>query len=195
MHLLGIERRALSSLNAAQHGHSQECSTSTCRRFQIPLPPLAEQRRIAEVLDRAEALRAKRRAALAQLDSLTQSLFLDLFGDPVTNPRKVGRCDARDYGEVVSDVGKSVDSDKSSDARFVDVGNIDDRVARHDRTLKFDDSRNRSATRSSSSTKRRHFAERRRDYSADTAQMSERLLGTTTAECIRQSYASALTRR
>ena len=53
----------------------------------IPLPPLAEQRRIAEVLDRAEAVRAKRRAALAQLDSLTQSLFLDLFGDPVTNPK------------------------------------------------------------------------------------------------------------
>lgn len=50
--------------------------------FLIPLPPLPEQRRIAEVLDRAEALRAKRRAALAQLDSLTQSLFLDMFGDP-----------------------------------------------------------------------------------------------------------------
>ena len=55
--------------------------------IKIPLPPLAEQRRIAEVLDRAEALRAKRRAALAQLDSLTQSLFLDLFGDPATNPK------------------------------------------------------------------------------------------------------------
>ena len=54
---------------------------------EIPLPPLAEQRRIAEVLDRAEALRAKRRAALAQLDSLTQSIFLDLFGDPATNPK------------------------------------------------------------------------------------------------------------
>jgi type I restriction enzyme S subunit len=53
----------------------------------VPLPPLAEQRRIAEVLDRAEALRAKRRAALAQLDSLTQSLFLDLFGDPARNPK------------------------------------------------------------------------------------------------------------
>ena len=53
----------------------------------IPLPPLAEQRRIAEVLDRAEALRAKRRAALTQLDSLTQSLFLDMFGDPVANPK------------------------------------------------------------------------------------------------------------
>ncbi len=56
--------------------------------LKIPLPPLAEQRRIAEVLDRAEALRAKRRAALGQLDSLTQSLFLDLFGDPILNPRK-----------------------------------------------------------------------------------------------------------
>jgi type I restriction enzyme, S subunit len=55
--------------------------------LEIPLPPLAEQRRIAEVLDRAEALRAKRRATLAQLDSLTQSLFLDLFGDPATNPK------------------------------------------------------------------------------------------------------------
>jgi len=57
-------------------------------KIRIPLPPLAEQRRIAEVLDRAEALRAKRRAALAQLDSLTQSLFLDLFGDPATNPKR-----------------------------------------------------------------------------------------------------------
>ena len=54
---------------------------------QISLPPLPEQRRIAEVLDKAEALRAKRRAALAQLDSLTQSLFVDLFGDPATNPK------------------------------------------------------------------------------------------------------------
>ncbi len=57
------------------------------KRFEIPLPPLAEQRRIAEVLDKAEALRAKRRDALAQLDSLTQSLFLDLFGDPATNTK------------------------------------------------------------------------------------------------------------
>jgi type I restriction enzyme S subunit len=51
------------------------------------LPTLAEQRRIAEVLDRAEALRAKRRAALAQLDTLTQSIFLDLFGYPAANPK------------------------------------------------------------------------------------------------------------
>ena len=49
--------------------------------IEIPLPPLSEQRRLADVLDRAEALRAKRRAALAQLDTLTQAIFLDMFGD------------------------------------------------------------------------------------------------------------------
>ena len=54
--------------------------------LQIPLPPLDEQKRIAGILDAADALRAKRREALAELDTLLQSTFLDMFGDPVTNP-------------------------------------------------------------------------------------------------------------
>ena len=63
-----------------------------CRHYkflketQIPLPPLAEQKRIAGILDAADILRAKRRESLAQLDTLLQSTFLDMFGDPVTNP-------------------------------------------------------------------------------------------------------------
>jgi type I restriction enzyme S subunit len=55
--------------------------------LRIPVPPLPEQRRIAAILDQADTLRTQRRAALAQLDSLTQSLFLEVFGDPVTNPK------------------------------------------------------------------------------------------------------------
>ena len=55
-------------------------------KLQIPLPPLAEQKRIAGILDAADALRAKRRESLAQLYTLLQSTFLDMFGDPVTNP-------------------------------------------------------------------------------------------------------------
>ncbi len=51
-------------------------------KITIPLPPLPEQRRIAEVLDHAEALRAKRRTAIGELETLTQSIFLDMFGDP-----------------------------------------------------------------------------------------------------------------
>ena len=56
--------------------------------IQIPIPALREQRRLAEILDAAQALRAKRRAALAHLDTLTQSIFLDMFGDPATNPKR-----------------------------------------------------------------------------------------------------------
>ena len=52
----------------------------------INLPPLPEQRRIAAILDQADALRAKRRQVLAYLDSLTQSVFHDMFGDvPATS--------------------------------------------------------------------------------------------------------------
>jgi type I restriction enzyme S subunit len=57
-------------------------------KIKIPLPPLEKQKRIADILDRAEALRAKRRAALAQLDELTQSIFYEMFGDPVTNSKE-----------------------------------------------------------------------------------------------------------
>ena len=64
----------------------KEVSKKIVENLQIPLPPLAEQKRIAEILDAADALGAKRREALAQLDTLLQSTFLDMFGDPVTNP-------------------------------------------------------------------------------------------------------------
>ena len=63
---------------------------STFAEFQIPCPTLPEQKRIAQILDAADALRAKRREALAQLDTLLQSTFLDMFGDPVTNPDGMG---------------------------------------------------------------------------------------------------------
>ncbi len=58
----------------------KQVSRSDISDLPISVPPPASQRRIAEVLDRADALRAKRRASIAQLDALTQSIFLDMFG-------------------------------------------------------------------------------------------------------------------
>ena len=65
----------------------KEVSKATVSRIEIDLPPIADQRRIAAILDQADALRAKRREALAQLDSLTQSIFIEMFGDSVSNPK------------------------------------------------------------------------------------------------------------
>jgi len=65
----------------------RQVSKNDIGELQINLPALKEQRRIADILDQADALRAKRRVALAQLDILTQAIFLDLFGDPATNPK------------------------------------------------------------------------------------------------------------
>jgi len=55
--------------------------------FPIPLPPLPEQKRIAAILDKADAIRKKRKQAIALTEDLLRSTFLDMFGDPVLNPK------------------------------------------------------------------------------------------------------------
>jgi type I restriction enzyme S subunit len=73
-----------------------------CLRLEVALPTLPEQQRIAAILDQADALRAKRRAALAQLDALAQSIFLDMFGDPATNPKGWPVQTFEEVSEIVS---------------------------------------------------------------------------------------------
>ncbi|EGQ8412423.1 restriction endonuclease subunit S [Vibrio parahaemolyticus] len=55
--------------------------------LEIPLPPLAEQKRIAAILDKADAIRRKRQQAIELADEFLRAVFLDMFGDPVTNPK------------------------------------------------------------------------------------------------------------
>jgi type I restriction enzyme S subunit len=90
-HLLGSDFVYAEFVRRAAGATVKNLNIELVKGVQVPLPPMPEQRRIAEVLDRAEALRAKRRAALAQLDTLTQSIFLDLFGHPHHNPKGFSR--------------------------------------------------------------------------------------------------------
>lgn len=68
-------------------GAQPNISQGVVKNLKIWLPPLPEQLRIAAILDKADALRTKRREALAQVDQLAQSIFLEMFGDPISNPK------------------------------------------------------------------------------------------------------------
>lgn len=108
----------------------KEVSKAIVEEIEIPLPPIEEQKRIAAVLDAADALRAKRREAIAQLDALLQSTFLDMFGDPVTNPK--GWDDTHKLGEltdIVSGVtkGRRINGQKTREIAYLAVVNVQDR--------------------------------------------------------------------
>ena len=60
---------------------------SELAEFKVPLPPLPEQKRIAAILDKADAIRRKRQQAIQLADDFLRAMFLDMFGDPVTNPK------------------------------------------------------------------------------------------------------------
>jgi type I restriction enzyme, S subunit len=99
----------------------------------IPLPSLQEQHRIAAILDQAETLRTQRRAALAQLDSLTQSIFLEMFGDPVSNPK--GWPDSILLGEIADIAsgvtkGRSLQGKTTRELPYLAVANVQDKYLR-----------------------------------------------------------------
>jgi type I restriction enzyme, S subunit len=103
--LRGSQQAVLSMVDHASHGTTR-LTSDRVEALLVPIPPMDEQRRIARVLEGAEAVRAKRRAALTQLDTLTQSIFLDLFGDPVTNPKSWPRVKFGEIGTLDRGVSK-----------------------------------------------------------------------------------------
>lgn len=92
-------------------------SLSKIKALEIPLPPLAEQRRIASILDQADVLRQKRQQAIEKLDQLLQATFIDMFGDPVSNPKG---WDLVRVGEVVEEFigGKNIECPDESDSDY-----------------------------------------------------------------------------
>lgn len=68
---------------AAQPG----VNSSKLKELEIPLPPLAEQKRIAAILDKADSIRRKRQQAIQLADDFLRAVFLEMFGNPVTNPK------------------------------------------------------------------------------------------------------------
>lgn len=73
------------SINVPDTGYNRHFKY--LKELKIPLPPLPTQKKIAALLDAADAYRQKTKALIEKYDELTQSLFLDMFGDPVVNEK------------------------------------------------------------------------------------------------------------
>lgn len=96
--------------------------------FTIFIPPLEEQRRIAAILDKADAVRRKRKEAIALTEELLRSAFLDMFGDPVTNPKgwEVHRLDKLAIIQSGIAKGKKNDPSKTISIPYMRVANVQD---------------------------------------------------------------------
>lgn len=82
-----IKARSMEILSWVRATTADNFPIEKLKDLEIALPTLAEQKRIAAVLDQVDTLRAKRREAITLLDDLAQSIFLDMFGDPVRNEK------------------------------------------------------------------------------------------------------------
>ncbi|WP_168379070.1 restriction endonuclease subunit S [Acinetobacter cumulans] len=105
-------------LDNYQNGAAQpNLSANDFKKFLVPLPPLVEQRRIASILDQADDLRKKRQQAIETLDQLLQATFIEMFGDPVSNPKG---WDLVKVGEVVDEFigGKNIECPDESDSDY-----------------------------------------------------------------------------
>lgn len=77
-----------SKIDQLQNGGTRQALTfSKIADFDIPVPPIKEQKRIAAILDKADAIIRKRQQAIKLADDFLRATFLDMFGDPVTNPK------------------------------------------------------------------------------------------------------------
>ncbi|AYO12434.1 restriction endonuclease subunit S [Vibrio campbellii] len=98
-------------------------SDKIVKESQIPLPPLEEQKRIAAILDKADAIRQKRKQAIALADEFLRSVFLDMFGDPVNNPKGWPLGSMADFGGFKNGLNYSRD-EYGVELSYIGVGDF-----------------------------------------------------------------------
>ena len=111
-------------------GAQPNLSQDLIRNLQIPLPPLAEQKRIAAILDKADEIRRKREQTIAKLDQLAQSIFVKMFGNVVINDKEWDESkQLYDVAEIVSGItkGRKLNGAKIREIPYLAVLNVQDK--------------------------------------------------------------------
>jgi len=99
------------------------------KEISIPLPPLPIQKRIAEILDAADALKLKDQALLKKYDELAQAIFIDMFGDPVKNEKGWEVKSIREFGKISTGNTPSRAESKNYNSNYIEwikTDNIED---------------------------------------------------------------------
>lgn len=107
-----------SLINKGVGGAQPNISAGLIKKIKIPLPSLKEQKKIIEILDAADRLRQKDKQLIEHYTALSQSLFLDMFGDPVANTLNL---DVKKLGELTSKIS-SGNTPKGGSAVYVENG-------------------------------------------------------------------------
>lgn len=106
----------------------KEIARSTLRKFEISFPSVTEQRRIADYLTRAEGIVRLRREAQKKAQSIIPAIFLDLFGDPISNPMSWPIVALAEVSEVISGVakGRAIAPGEAIELPYMRVANVKD---------------------------------------------------------------------
>lgn len=99
---------------------------SELESFELPLPSMDEQRRIVDLLSRAEGIVRLRREALKKAAEIIPALFLDMFGDPATNPKGWPVARLGNVADVVSGItkGRSLNGKATKSVPYLRVANV-----------------------------------------------------------------------
>jgi type I restriction enzyme, S subunit len=130
MHFLKLPATVEWASSRATGVNLPRLSPSELALLEIPLPPLDEQWRIAAILDKADALRQKRKRAIALLDSMTQAIFLEMFGELRSNSKGWNNVlPLIEVADVQSGItkGRKINGKPTRDVPYMAVSNVQDK--------------------------------------------------------------------
>lgn len=116
--------RFLGEVSMSGAAGQKRISTIFLKEFEIPLPPLMEQKRIATILDKANAISRKRQQSIQLANEFLRSVFLDMFGDPVNNTKGFLVGTIRDLVESATYGSSAKASESNGEFPMLRMGNL-----------------------------------------------------------------------